>query len=136
VLDRDEVRQLDRLLRDDGRLRVVVAAGDLVEHLVRVRLEPQHLAVGRDGARALVERVEAGVGGDPVQPRAHRRACLERRARSPRAQHRLLDDVLGLLERAEHPVAVDVKLAAVRLDTRGEGRAIPQGGGGHGAHGR
>ena len=37
----------------------------------------------------------------------------------PRPQERLLDRVLGLVKRGEHPIAVDVELAPVSL---GEGR--------------
>jgi hypothetical protein len=58
--------------------------------------------------------------GDLVQPRAEPLVALERGAAAPRAQQRLLDEVLGLLEGAEHPVAVDVQLAAMALGARGE----------------
>src|SRR6185436_3127447 len=86
--------------------------------------------------RALVERVEAGVRRDPVQPRANRRAALVRLAPAPRAQERLLDEVLGLLERPEQAVAVDVQLAAMRLDAGGEGVLVERPEViGHGAHG-
>ena len=47
------------------------------------------------------------------------RSCaspVERLARPPGAQERLLQRVLGLLEGAEHPVAVHVQLAPVALD--------------------
>ena len=37
---------------------------------------------------------------------------------TPRAQQRLLDRVLGVVDGAEHPVAVGVQLAAVGLDER------------------
>ena len=57
-------------------------------------------------ALALGEHVQAHVGGDAVQPRAQRRAALEPVAWLPGAQQRLLDGVLGLERRAEHPVAV------------------------------
>jgi hypothetical protein len=128
-LDRDEVSQLDRLLGDDGGLGVVLLAGQRVEQPVRVRLEPQRLARRGHAARALVERVEARVGGDLVQPGAQRGARGERLAPAPRAQERLLDGILGLLEGTEHPVAVDVQLAAVTLDAVGERRAVEKCGG-------
>ena len=45
-------------------------------------------------------------------------------ARTPRPQQRLLDGVLRLLERGEHPVAVDVQLAAM---ARAQRREVPFG---------
>ena len=74
------------------------------------------------------EHVEADVGRDPVQPRAERRATLEPVEVPPRADHRLLDGVLGLEGRPEHPVAVageldpmgfEERLEPVRLACRG-----------------
>ncbi len=91
-----------------------------------IRLQPRDLAARRRRARALLERVQAGVGRDPVQPRAQRRAARVGLARAPRAQERLLREVLGLLEGAEHPVAVDLQLAAVALDERREGGLVGQ----------
>ena len=70
-------------------------------------------------ARAAPQAVEADVRRDPVEPGPNERAAVERLARPPRPQERLLDGVLGLVERGEHPVAVDVELAPVSL---GEGR--------------
>ena len=54
------------------------------------------------------------------------RAAVEAVARPPGAQERLLDRVLGLVERGEHPVAVDVELAAVSLG-EGRERGLPTG---------
>ena len=48
-------------------------------------------------------------------------ARLEARQRSPRAQEGVLDGVLGVLHRSEHPVAVGLELAAERLDEVAEG---------------
>ena len=77
---------------------------------------------------------------------------VEARAPAPRAQERLLDEVLGLVERAEHPVAVDVQLAPVALGHAAEGGLVTGADGGddgrvrgacsglgvrgHGGHGR
>jgi hypothetical protein len=58
---------------------------------------------------------------------------LEGLAPPPGAQERLLDEVLGLLEGAEHAVAVDVELAAMALDARGERGPVEAGLGG-GSH--
>jgi hypothetical protein len=48
--------------------------------------------------------------------------ALEVGTPSPRPQQRLLDQVLGLLEGAEHAVAVHVDLAPVALGQLGEPR--------------
>ena len=53
-----------------------------------------------------VQHVEAHVGGDPVQPRPHRRPTLETIEAAPRPHQRLLDGVVGLERRPQHPVAV------------------------------
>ena len=45
---------------------------------------------------------------------------LERLPIPPGAEERLLDDVLGILERAEHPVAVHLQLGPVALDEPGK----------------
>jgi hypothetical protein len=119
-LDGDEVCELDRLLRHDGRFRIVPAVGhEVVEQRVRIRLQPQHLA--RHQRRA---RVQAGVRRDLVQPRPQRGAALERVAAAPRSKERLLDEILGLLEGSEHPIAMHVQLAAMLLDAFAEPRAI------------
>ena len=89
----------------------------------------EHLADGPQGgqpARAAPDSVEADVGRDAVQPRADERAAVEGVARPPRPQERLLDRILGLVERGEHPVAVDVELAPVSLG-EGRERGLPTG---------
>jgi len=99
---------------------------------VRERLEPDGfgerlagIVIGARG-RLVVERqhapgpsrdrVEAHVGRDPVQPRAKPPRAAEPRQRAPRPRQRLLERVVGVVQRPEHPVAVDVKRRAVRLD--------------------
>ena len=68
------------------------------------------------GRRALVaQRVQAAVGRDRVQPGAQRRASLELLEPAPGRQQRLLEQVLGVLQRAEDPVAVELELAPVGL---------------------
>ena len=125
VLDRDQVRQLDRLPRDGDGLRLVrVVRGQLVEQPVRVGLQPQHLAAGRGLRAALGEQVQAGVGGDPVQPGPERRPPLEGLPPPPGTQERLLHGVLGVLERPEHPVAVHVQLPPVPLRQPRERRLV------------
>ena len=67
------------------------------------------------------EHVEAHVRRDAIEPGTEQRAAVERVAAAPRAQERLLHGVLRLVERGEHPVAVDVQLAPVAL---GEAREV------------
>src|SRR5262249_7013477 len=52
------------------------------------------------------KRVEAPVGGDPVEPGAERSASFEPSKTLPGGQQRILQGVLGILEGSEHPVAV------------------------------
>jgi hypothetical protein len=92
--------------------------------VVGQRFRPQQLLRSLAARRPLQEG-EAAVGGDPVQPGAHRavavvEARLERGPRLPRAQPGLLDDVLGVGQRAEHAVAVRGQLAPERVDGGGE----------------
>ena len=79
---------------------------------------------GRHPTPASFDRVEAGVGGDAVQPGPQRRAALEAGPGAPRLGERLLHEVLGVLEVAEHAVAVHPQLAPVRLDQRRELRLV------------
>jgi hypothetical protein len=78
-------------------------------------LEPHDLAEpGRLGRFNLghvpllgrASRVEAPVGGDPVEPGAERGAAFEPSEALPGGQQRVLEGVLGVLEGSEHPVAV------------------------------
>ena len=70
--------------------------------------------------RPAAQQVEAHVRRDAVEPCPDKRAAVERVAAAPRAQERLLHRVLGLVERGQHPVAVDVQLAPVPLGERRE----------------
>ena len=81
VLDRDHERELDRLARDDLRVGLVVG-GDARAARPGYGCSHGDLAARRRRARALLERVQARVGGDPVQPRAQRRAPRVGLARS------------------------------------------------------
>ena len=58
---------------------------------------------------------------------SHERSELrpsKRASAAPRAQQRLLQRVLGVVGRAEHPVAVRVQLAPVGRDEVGEGGVV------------
>ena len=97
---------------------------------VRVGLQPQRLGpagglwrgvrplvpgCSRGAAAGVAQRVQAPVGRDLVQPGAHRRLFLEPADPAPGGQQSFLQRVLGVLDRAEDPVAVQLQLAPVRL---------------------
>jgi len=60
------------------------------------------------------QQIQAGIGGDPVQPGSHAGAAIEARRGSPGPQHRLLDGVVRL-GRTDYPLAVAGQLAPVRF---------------------
>src|SRR5437667_8002829 len=66
------------------------------------------------------DRGEADVRGDGVKPRGELRARLVAVGAFPRAQHRFLDRVVRVVERTEHPIAVQVERPAVWLDQERE----------------
>src|SRR5262249_205978 len=76
-------------------------------------------------AAAGAQRVQGPVGGDPVQPGAQRRPLLVLAEPPPGGQQGLLQDVLGVLDRAEDPVAVQLKLGAVRGGELAERAVVP-----------
>jgi hypothetical protein len=82
--------------------------------------------VAHDGRPSLVplEVIEAGVGGDRVEPRAHRCAFLERRTVAPRLLEGQLRQLFGIPERAGHAVAVHVQLVTMACERRLERRCI------------
>jgi hypothetical protein len=122
-LQRRDERQLDGLPLDDDLVGPLGCRGNLVERPVRVRLQPRHLGEGAEGhgvPRPPPEQVEADVRRDPVEPGPEQRIALERVASTPGPQQRLLDGILGLVKRGEHPVAVQVQFAPVPLGQFGE----------------
>jgi hypothetical protein len=128
VLEHRDEGELDALalLVPRGRPRRAV----LAELLVGIRLDPhrfgQGLAgrrvrrscggvTGREAARRPArDQLQACVGRDLVEPRADRASLLEASESPPRAQQRLLQRVVGVVEGAEHAVAVRVQGAAMR----------------------
>src|SRR5215211_7594315 len=127
VLKGADERQLDRLPGLVAGLRPGGAVRDVLQEDVRVRLEPDRLGpaggLGRLNhglylpwtARSVAQRVQAAVRRDPVEPRAHRGSALEGLEPPPSRQQRLLNEVLGVLNGAEDPVAVDLQLPPVRI---------------------
>jgi hypothetical protein len=124
-LESDHERELDRLLRLVSCVRPRRRVGDSFEQDVGIGLEPDRLdptcRLRRvthgwylpGTARSCPQRVQAAVGRDPVKPGAHGRSALERLEATPGGQQCLLDHVLGVLHRAEDPVAVQLQLAPV-----------------------
>ncbi len=132
ALARREVLQTRHERERDGLLGLVARRGtrrrigNPLEQRVRVRLEPRDLgealrrmANRRRGrhfhrpAAAVTQRVQAPVGRDRVEPGAQRRPALELLEPAPGGEQCLLQQVLGVLERAEDPVAVQLQLAPV-----------------------
>src|SRR5207249_3795149 len=66
------------------------------------------------------DRGEADVRGDGVQPGGELRARLVAVGAFPGAQHRFLQRVVRVVERTEHPIAVQVERPAVWLDQERE----------------
>jgi len=102
--------------------------GQVVQQPVRVGLQPRHLGTlgsGRDVATlAGLELLQAGGGGDPVQPGAQRSASLEGVQVLPGPQQGLLGGVLGVVEGAQHPVAVHVQLTDMGCHQQPELRLV------------
>src|SRR5262249_27058032 len=71
------------------------------------------------------QRVQAPVGRDPVKPGAQRCPSLVLAEPPPGGQQGLLQYVLGVLHRAEDPVAVQLKLAAVGVGQLAERAVVP-----------
>jgi hypothetical protein len=74
---------------------------------------------GQGPALAASEHVEADVGGDAVDPRAHGRPALEALDPPPGPHHGLLHRVVSLEARPQHAVAVAGQLPAVVLQVLG-----------------
>ena len=120
VLERGDEREPDRLVRDRhvGRVRSREDPGRLAP---RVQVVEDRLLSGAEIHRARtplapVQRVEADIRRDPVEPRAQGRAALEAVDRPPGADECLLHRVLGLERRAEHAVAVGNERAPMLLE--------------------
>ena len=134
LLDGRDECQLHRLPRAVPGLRCRGIVGQL-QAVVRERLEPGHLqrrrlGHARRGRAQLVrqharvclarrQRIEAGVGRNPVKPRAER-APLPSVEGPPCTHVSVLHRVLRVVQRTEHAVAVDLDLAPQRRGERFE----------------
>ena len=89
---------------------------DLAEARGLRRVDSRHVPLLRRSSRRRAPRVEAPVGRDAVQPGAKRRAAFERGEALPRGEQGVLQRVLGVADRAQHPIAVHLQFALVRRD--------------------
>jgi hypothetical protein len=140
VLERGDERELDALALLVACLGLTGAALGR-EKVIRVGLEPDGLDDGicrrharvrgrsvvdrQHTLRAQLDRAEARVRRDPVEPCAQRSSTFEPVQATPGAQQRLLKRVLGIVHRAEHPVAVRVELARCGSTTSAYARSSP-----------
>jgi hypothetical protein len=134
VLERGDEREFDRLALFIAGLGPGDALGEaklaVWDWLDLARFQERRpkavMRVGRrpivhrqnPGKRSLVDHSQADVGRDRVQPRPQRAAGFETGERPPCPQQGFLHGVIGVVDRAEHLVAVRVQLAAVRFDER------------------
>lgn len=104
-----------------------------LEEPVRIGLEPWELRLGGHPGAGVggshqpgppPKMVQAGVRCDLVEPRAHGTLAAVGAKAAPSAQHRLLNEILRVVQRTQHAVAVDVKLSPMRRHEPLEGRAV------------
>ena len=129
-LDRGDEGELHGLARLVPRFRTGLAVDEACKLRVRVRLQPGDVGCGPACGRPVggrpsgllkkamrprpgLEGIEAAVGGDRVEPTADRAASVEFRPPAPGPQKGVLDEVVRLVQRAHHPVTVELELAAV-----------------------
>ena len=88
-------RHADRALQEGVGIRL--QPDDLAEPGRLGRFDPGHVPLLGRAPAGRAARVEAPVGGDPVQPGAQRGASLEPAEALPGGQQRVLEGVLGVL---------------------------------------
>src|SRR5437879_6257898 len=130
MLDGYQKRQFDGLPSNHHSLRLRLTGRHRLQQPIREWLQPAHLhwpadLIWRWLLRAPVEEIQARVRRDPIQPSPKRGAALETPAIAPRPQQRLLHQVLGLVERAQHPIAVHPQLPPIPLSQPSERRLVP-----------
>jgi hypothetical protein len=134
MLDRGDERELHGLAHLIPRIRARRGIRDALEGGIRVGLKPwdfcRRLALwhpvrwgtksfGKHSSRVRPagEEIQARVGGDPIEPSPERARSpeSERADPTPSTEECLLDKVLGVVETAEHAIAVELQLPPVRL---------------------
>ena len=106
-----DVRRVGRIVGKGLQPRHLVARGDVVDGIRTRGAQPRR----QRPALTTVQRRQARVGGDPVQPRAHGGFALESFVRLPRAQVGFLHQILGVVQGTGHPITVREQLAAIPL---------------------
>jgi hypothetical protein len=109
-LQRGYVRKTDAFTHRYRVVGIQIRVSKVFEQPVGVRLQ-----VRPGGCRwvAPFDDAQTDVGCDAVQPAGQGRARLVAGQATPRSEHRLLKCVVGIMHRAEHPIAVDVERAPV-----------------------
>jgi hypothetical protein len=100
----------------------------LVEPRIGVRREHGRLVARRLRHGTIVESGKADVRRDPVEPGAEAASALEARKMAPRPQQGLLERVLCVVDRPEHPVAVHVQLPPVLVGEVAKSRLVTRAG--------
>jgi hypothetical protein len=121
----DRLAALVTRLRVEQGVREGLQPDDLAEAARLGRLDAGHVPLPLPAPALGAARVQAAVGRDPVQPRPRRGPLGETGEALPCGQHRVLQSVLGVLQRPEHPVAVHPQLTPVRLGQLPERVAVP-----------
>ncbi len=74
--------------------------------------------LGALAGRAILQSIEARARRDAIEPRAHARATIEPREPAPRAQQALLQQIVRVVDRPRHAIAVRPELPPVGRDRR------------------
>jgi hypothetical protein len=104
---------------DPGRL-------DQRAAIPRARVRGRAVVNRQHASRSPLDHAQADVSRDRVQPRTQRAAPFELGQPAPCLDQRLLDRVLGIVNGAEHPIAVRMQQPSVWLDQLGVGALVPQ----------
>jgi hypothetical protein len=110
-LEGPQESERDRLARVVSRLG---SCRGSAQQLVRVRADAEAL-LAAPAALAAFDRIEAGVRRDAVEPGPERNIALKGGPPSPGVGQGVLDRVFRVVDRTQHPVAVDEQLAPVRV---------------------
>ncbi len=137
MLERHQKGQGSTFALERVAFRIAVLIG---EQLIGERLQPDRLPQPwRQGAcgiglwmrvwwqgpcRDTGERIQAQIGGDAVQPGTVRSRARECRAFLPCPQQCLLHEVFGVVERAQHPIAMHEQFTPIRSHQGIESRPI------------
>jgi len=122
-LNGDEERELDRVARDGLKVGQSAVTHWRLQQRIGIGLHPRESSVRRrasviviSGARGTAaNEVDTHVRRDPVQPGADPGAGLVAPAPRPGAHERFLNEIVRVVERADHPVAVYVQLSTMAL---------------------